>query len=143
MSHLPAGKLPNDILAQLLPRVSSRDPRVIVGPGVGRDAAVIDNGGRSDDVFVYAGGVTVHPMTFRSPLGRERHVVEYQVRQTARGADVALRTDGPVNIEALQAVLESGLSAAGVREPRASVEITQGAFERQATGKLKRFFPLA
>jgi hypothetical protein len=77
MSHLPAGKLPSDILAQLLPRVSSCDPRVIVGPGVGRDAAVIDNGGRSDDVFVYAGGVTVNPMTFRSPLGRERHVVEY------------------------------------------------------------------
>ena len=45
MSHLSAGKLPNDILAQLLSRVSSRDPRVIVGPGVGRDAAVIDNGG--------------------------------------------------------------------------------------------------
>ena len=62
---------------------------------------------------------------------------------TARGADVALRTHRPVNIEALQAVLERGLSAAGVREPRASVGITQGAFERQATGKLKRFFPLA
>jgi hypothetical protein len=46
----------------VLSRVSSRDPRVIVGPSVGRDAAVIDNGGRSDDVFVYAGGVTVHPI---------------------------------------------------------------------------------
>ncbi len=45
MSHLPAGKLPNDLLAQLLSSVSSHDPRVIVGPGVGRDAAVIDNGG--------------------------------------------------------------------------------------------------
>ena len=101
-----------------------------------------DIGGRSDDVFTYEGGVTVHPMTFRSPLGRERHIIEYQVRQTAHGADVALRTDGPVDIEALRAALEGGLSAAGVRAPRANVEIVEGAFERQATGKLKRFFPL-
>ena len=45
MSQLPAGKLPNDLLARLLSRVSHRDPRVLVGPGVGRDAAVIDTGG--------------------------------------------------------------------------------------------------
>jgi phenylacetate-CoA ligase len=101
-----------------------------------------DIGGRSDDVFAYEGGVTVHPMTFRSPLGRERHIIEYQVRQTLDGADVALRTDGPVGIEALKAALENGLAAAGVRDPRAHVEITEGAFERQATGKVKRFFPL-
>jgi phenylacetate-coenzyme A ligase PaaK-like adenylate-forming protein len=102
-----------------------------------------DIGGRSDDVFAYAGGVTVHPMTFRSPLGRERHIIEYQVRQTRDGADVTLRADGPVSIEALKAALEDGLSAAGVRGPRVNVEIIQGAFERQATGKVKRFFPLA
>lgn len=43
--RLPAGKLPNDLLAQLLARVAHRDPRVLVGPGIGRDAAVIDAGG--------------------------------------------------------------------------------------------------
>lgn len=42
---LPAGKLPHDLLAQLLSRITSRDPRVLLGPAVGRDAAVIDNGG--------------------------------------------------------------------------------------------------
>lgn len=41
---MQAGKLPNDILAQLLSRIARHDPRVIVGPGVGRDAAVIDTG---------------------------------------------------------------------------------------------------
>ena len=85
MSHLPAGKLPNDILAQLLPRVSSRDPRVIVGPGVGRDAAVIDNGGRSDDVFVYAGGVTVHPMT---------RPVNARARASSKVANAELQING-------------------------------------------------
>jgi phenylacetate-coenzyme A ligase PaaK-like adenylate-forming protein len=101
-----------------------------------------DIGGRSDDLFTYQGEIVVHPMTFRSPLGRERHIVEYQVRQTVQGAEVVLRTDGPVDREALRAALERGLSAAGVRDPRVSVEILEGAFERQVTGKLKRFFPL-
>jgi len=45
MSALPAGKLPNHILEQLLSRIRLTDPRVVVGPGVGRDAAVIDTGG--------------------------------------------------------------------------------------------------
>ena len=42
---LPAGKLPNEMLARLLRTVTHRDPRVVVGPGIGRDAAVIDTGG--------------------------------------------------------------------------------------------------
>ncbi|GAG43722.1 unnamed protein product, partial [marine sediment metagenome] len=40
------GKLPNQLLSQLLARIGCRDPRVIVGPGVGQDAAVIDMGPR-------------------------------------------------------------------------------------------------
>ena len=42
---MDAGKLPNDLLASLLKRIERRDPRVIIGPGIGRDAAVIDAGG--------------------------------------------------------------------------------------------------
>ena len=40
------GKLPNQLLSQLLARIGCRDPRVMVGPGVGQDAAVIDMGPR-------------------------------------------------------------------------------------------------
>ena len=47
LSSVQAGKLPNDILARLLATVAPADPRVVVGPGVGRDAAVIDTGGPS------------------------------------------------------------------------------------------------
>ncbi|MEW5720871.1 MAG: AIR synthase family protein, partial [Chloroflexota bacterium] len=43
-SLLPTGKLPADLLAALLARVPRDDPRVIVGPGIGRDAAVISMG---------------------------------------------------------------------------------------------------
>jgi phenylacetate-coenzyme A ligase PaaK-like adenylate-forming protein len=46
--------------------------------------------GRLDDSFTYAGVGAIHPHVFRSRLGRERHIVEYQVTQTRRGATVAL-----------------------------------------------------
>jgi len=42
---LRPGKLPADLLAQLLASVPHADPRVLLGPGIGRDAAVIDIGG--------------------------------------------------------------------------------------------------
>ena len=44
--NFPLGKLPSDLLAQLLGNISGGDPRVIVGPGIGVDAAVIDMGDR-------------------------------------------------------------------------------------------------
>ncbi len=43
---LRAGKLPAAMLAELLSHIIPRDPRVLVGPGIGRDAAVIDLGDR-------------------------------------------------------------------------------------------------
>jgi hydrogenase expression/formation protein HypE len=44
---LPAGKLPHDVLQRLLSQhTSSNDPRLLVGPGIGEDAAVIDFGDR-------------------------------------------------------------------------------------------------
>lgn len=42
----PAGKLPQEDLAKLLARYTKQDPRVVVMPGIGRDAAVISFGDR-------------------------------------------------------------------------------------------------
>ncbi len=39
------GKLPADLLRSLLGSIEHRDPSVVIGPGIGRDAAVIDTGG--------------------------------------------------------------------------------------------------
>ncbi len=47
---LPLGKLPPDRLAQLLRQIATPDPSVLLGPGVGRDCAVIDLG--SDQLLV-------------------------------------------------------------------------------------------
>ncbi|HEV3339958.1 MAG TPA: AIR synthase family protein [Pirellulales bacterium] len=46
MSSLPCGKLPADLLRSLLASFAPHDPRVVVGPRVGVDAAVIDMGDR-------------------------------------------------------------------------------------------------
>ena len=43
--RLPVGKLPFKTLERLLEQNKIKDPRVIVGPGIGEDAAVIDTGG--------------------------------------------------------------------------------------------------
>ena len=40
----PVGKLPQAVLAEMIAATPSRDPRVVVGPQVGEDAAVIDFG---------------------------------------------------------------------------------------------------
>jgi hydrogenase maturation factor len=45
-SPLPVGKLPQELLAAILSRAPIDDPRVILGPGIGLDCAVIDTGER-------------------------------------------------------------------------------------------------
>jgi phenylacetate-coenzyme A ligase PaaK-like adenylate-forming protein len=97
--------------------------------------------GRLDDCFTYPGGPTVHPLTFRSVLGRERNVVEYQVRQTARGAEISVRCDGRVDTLAIADSLRRALVDVGLAD--ASVSVTSvDALDRQVTGKLRRFVPL-
>lgn len=43
---LPVGKLPQDLLSRLIARLPVDHPRVVLGPGVGIDCAVIDAGDR-------------------------------------------------------------------------------------------------
>ena len=57
MSPLPVGKLRAELLDRLLGKFSPSDPRVVVGPRVGEDAAVLDMGDR----YLVA---TTDPITF-------------------------------------------------------------------------------
>lgn len=41
---LPVGKLPADLLARLLEQTTIQDPRVLLGPGIGLDCAVVEVG---------------------------------------------------------------------------------------------------
>jgi hydrogenase expression/formation protein HypE len=44
--NLPLGKLPASLLSKLLEAAPTRDPQVVIGPGVGLDCAVIEFGDR-------------------------------------------------------------------------------------------------
>ncbi len=57
---MKTGKLDIDILKGILERYSILDPRVVIGPKIGEDAAVIDSGEGSDHHWV----VTSDPITF-------------------------------------------------------------------------------
>jgi phenylacetate-coenzyme A ligase PaaK-like adenylate-forming protein len=100
---------------------------------------VADVEGRSDDVFTY-GEVRVHPHAFRSPLSRDRNIVEYQVRQTPAGAEVLVRCSGPVDLEGLSSEIAAGLRGL-VAGPEVLVTRVE-TIPRQYSGKLKRFVAL-
>ncbi len=46
MNTFRVGKLPVELLDELLSTIGKKDPRVVVGPKVGEDATVIDFGDR-------------------------------------------------------------------------------------------------
>jgi phenylacetate-coenzyme A ligase PaaK-like adenylate-forming protein len=123
-------------LADALTELTEPNP----GPWTGRHIADIE--GRVEGTFVYAGGVEVHLHLFRSALGRRRQTLEYQVRQTRAGADIAVRTSAPLDTDALSRELADALTELGVA--RAQVTVSEvDALERTSTGKIRRFIALA
>jgi phenylacetate-CoA ligase len=85
--------------------------------------------------------VSVHPHLFRSILGREPAISEYQVQQTGDGAEIVCCAEGALDSAALSRKLEEALSRSGCHDP--AVTVTRVAeIPRLVTGKLKRFLPL-
>lgn len=101
---------------------------------------IADIEGRRDDAFVYEDGVVVHPHVFRSLLAREAAITEYQVRQTARGAEVVLCTRERVDDARVARSLEEALRELGHLQPHVTVELVER-IPRLETGKLQRFIP--
>ena len=81
MSFLPVGKLPAATLQAIFERRATKDPRVVVGPRVGEDAAVIDMGDR----YLVA---TSDPITFAT-----EDVAWYALQVNAN--DIAVRGARP------------------------------------------------
>jgi len=96
--------------------------------------------GRQDDIFAYTSGIRVHPYLFRSVLGGERNILEYQVQQKNRGAAISIRCVGNVNVPRLRSEIEKKLKALGLENPVLSITQVKH-FERLPTGKLRRFIP--
>ncbi len=57
---MKSGKLDFDLLKRLLEKYTILDPRVVIGPKIGEDAAVIDLGEGADHYWV----ATSDPITF-------------------------------------------------------------------------------
>ncbi len=96
--------------------------------------------GRSDQRFVYGDGVSVDPAELGSVLARESDVIDYQVRQTHDGAEVRIRSDGPVYLRAVAQRVASAPGKEGVENPAVSVHRVEE-IERGPAGKLRRFVP--
>ena len=96
---------------------------------------VADIGGRRDDDFRY-GAITVPAITFHHVLGTDPRISEYQVTQTATGADIL--TVGRPDVGMLVAAVTAALERCGLTDARVSISIVDR-IPRQASGKLKRF----
>ncbi|WP_059017109.1 phenylacetate--CoA ligase family protein [Mycobacterium sp. M26] len=101
-------------------------------------ARVAEVAGRRDDDFVY-GSVTVPASAFRHVLGTDPRITEYQVTQTATGADIAVvgSPDESVAHTLVAAVGRYGLASAEI-----TVRTVPRLDRNPNTGKLSRFVPL-
>lgn len=103
---------------------------------------IADVQGRQDDIFEY-GAATVHPHVFRTAFNRRAAILEYQVRQTERGAEVDVRCIEHLDVAALVGELQASLGALGLRDAVVTVRQVDRVNRLEHTGKLKRFVPLA
>jgi phenylacetate-coenzyme A ligase PaaK-like adenylate-forming protein len=98
--------------------------------------------GRSDEIFRYP-DVDVHPIVVRSVLVKTPSVLDYQVRQTARGIEVSVVGEASSDFATLQGQLVVALRTAGLAEPEVRVDIAPALRRHHQTGKLSRFVPLS
>jgi phenylacetate-coenzyme A ligase PaaK-like adenylate-forming protein len=96
--------------------------------------------GRKFETFRY-GAVSLNPLTLELAVLEQPQILEYQIRQTPRGAHLAYRSNGDVDDTRLLRKMRDALLSYGLPEPDITVE-KMAAFERTAAGKLKRFIPL-
>jgi len=100
---------------------------------------IADIGGRRDDDFRY-GTAMVPAIAFRHVLGTDPQVSEYQVTQTAAGADIVVV--GNPHLEALASSLVAALRRYGLPEPTIRIHVAESLSRHRASGKLRRFVPL-
>jgi phenylacetate-CoA ligase len=98
--------------------------------------------GRSDDVLRYD-TADVHPIVIRSVMVKSLDVIDYQVHQTPGGIDVfAVATDS-LDVDDLTLKLRRALAEAGLDSAEVAVKRVDGLERQAASGKLRRFVPIA
>lgn len=103
-------------------------------------ARVADIDGRRDDDFAY-GPHTVPASAFRHVLGTDPRIVEYQVRQTERGADILVVASG--DVRDLADAVVAAMRRFGIVAPVVRIDGVASLGRHEATGKLVRFVALS
>jgi phenylacetate-CoA ligase len=99
--------------------------------------------GRADDILRY-GHAEIHPLALRSILLTHPDVLDYQIRQTARGIHVRIlqqRAARPASLVGLRGQLRAALSRAGVADPEVTAAAVTALPRNPSTGKLRRVIP--
>ena len=97
--------------------------------------------GRSLETFRY-GSIAVHPATLELAVLEQPSIVDYQIRQTVRGAHLAYCSRGAPDEARLVVKMRQALAGYGVAEPDVTVEKI-AKLERTAAGKARHYLPLA
>jgi phenylacetate-CoA ligase len=84
----------------------------------------------------------IHPLVFRTPLGQNPDIAEYQVLQTEDGAKIYVVATGPIDITALHQEIVAGLAKSGLHNAQIEINLVDSLERHKETGKLKRFIPL-
>ena len=82
------------------------------------------------------------PLVFRTPLGQNSDIEQYQVHQTRHGAKIGVITTGPIDVAALKQELVAALAKAGLADAEIEIDIVDTLERHKETGKLRRFIPL-
>jgi phenylacetate-CoA ligase len=93
--------------------------------------------GRSDAILRF-GGAEIHPLALRSIMLARADVLDYQVRQTARGVAVSVMLERDTDLAPLRDQLCAALSRAGLADPEVSVDAVAALPRHPETGKLRR-----
>ncbi len=96
--------------------------------------------GRSLEMFHY-GAIAVHPATLELAVLEQPRILEYQIRQTPRGAHLVYRSKGEVDAARLSSKMRQALLSYGLQRPEITFEKI-ALLERTAAGKLKHYLPL-
>jgi phenylacetate-CoA ligase len=119
--------------------LTDRFTRHPADPGSGYLRATVQ--GRADDTFRY-GTIAVDPLVIRTVMVRTPAALEYQVRQTSLGIDIAVVAGRPIDHAALAAALGHSLRTAGLPDPQVNVRQVTDIARHPETGKARRFIPL-
>ncbi|HYB18545.1 MAG TPA: AMP-binding protein, partial [Streptosporangiaceae bacterium] len=96
--------------------------------------------GRADEILRYD-HTDVHPLVLRSVLLAQPGVLDYQVRQTPRGAAVQVQLECEADLALLRVQLRTALAHAGLAHPNVTVQAVAALPRNPHTGKLRRVIP--